>query len=139
MEKIKQIVIKYKELILYAIFGVLTTVVNIVTFGVLTWDKVGMHELLANVIAWVVSVAFAFVTNKLFVFESKSFKSSVFWPELFKFSLGRVLTGLLDEGIIALTVTMLHGNALLWKIISNIIVIILNFIISKLLVFKNKK
>lgn len=134
---IKNLLIKYKELILYCIFGVLTTLVNILVYQ--SFNLLGVHELISNIIAWIAAVAFAFITNKLFVFESKSFAPAVFWPELVKFALGRVATGLLDEALIAYFVTYKGGNELLWKIISNIVVIILNFVISKLLIFKNSK
>ena len=85
------------------------------------------------------SVLFAFVTNKLWVFESKSFKFKLFLTELCNFILCRLATGVLDLGIMFVGVDLLKGPAIVLKIVSNVIVIILNYIMSKVLVFKKNK
>ena len=135
MEKIKKLLKKYKFIILYGIFGVLTTVINIGVYGVL-YSGLGVSNVISNVIAWVISVLFAFITNKLWVFESKSFNFKLFVKELGSFTVCRVATGVLDLGIMFVGVDLLKGPAIILKILSNVIVIILNYILSKLLVFK---
>ena len=135
MSNIKELIIKYKFIILYGIFGVLTTVINIGVYGVL-YSGLGVSNVISNVIAWVISVLFAFITNKLWVFESKSFNFKLFVKELGSFTVCRVATGVLDLGIMFVGVDLLKGPSIILKILSNVIVIILNYILSKLLVFK---
>lgn len=132
---------KYKEIILYIVFGVLTTVVNIVVYQLLF--NVMKEVIVPTTIGWILSVAFAFITNKLFVFESKSFAPKVFLPEMGAFFLARLASYFIDLGIVWLTVEYLGWDyAILglqvWKIISNVIVIIINYVLSKLFIFKKK-
>ena len=137
MSNIKELIIKYKFIILYGIFGVLTTVINIGVFGVL-YSGLGVSNVISNVIAWVISVLFAFITNKLWVFESKNFNFKLFVKELGSFTVCRVATGVLDLVIMFVGVDLLKGPAIILKITSNIIVIILNYVMSKIFVFKKK-
>ena len=120
--------------ILYLIFGGLTTLINIVAYFV-CYNLLEISNVTSNIIAWVVAVFFAFVTNKVYVFESKS-KSILY--ELSTFLACRLGTGVLDLGIMYFTVDILKWNALLMKIISNVIVIVLNFVFSKMIIFKKK-
>ena len=126
---------KYKMLILYLIFGGLTTLLNIGTY-LFFYHLVKIGNVPSNIIAWIAGVIFAFITNKIYVFESKS--KSIFY-EITTFLACRLGTGLIDLGIMFVTVDILIWNATLMKIISNVIVIILNFVFSKLIVFKKKK
>ena len=87
-------------------------------------------------IAWILSVLFAYLTNKVYVFQSKSFKKEVLLREGLQFFGCRLLTGILDVAIMFVAVDLLHWNGLVWKVISNILVIILNYVASKLLIFK---
>ncbi len=128
---------KYKFIILYGIFGVLTTVINIAVYGMF-YSVFDVSNVISNIIAWVISVLFAFITNKLWVFESKSFDIKLFMKELGSFTLCRVTTGVLDLGIMFVGVDLLKGPAMILKVVSNVIVIILNYIMSKLFVFKKK-
>lgn len=89
-------------------------------------------------IAWVAAVVFAFITNKLFVFGSKSFKTDVLVREMASFFGCRLLTGILDIVIMYIAVDVMDMNSTLWKFLSNILVIILNYLASKLVVFKKK-
>ena len=91
-DKIKELVKKYKFIILYGIFGVLTTVINIGVYGLL-YSVLGVSNVLSNVVAWIVSVLFAFITNKLWVFESKSFDFNLLIKELGSFTACRLATG----------------------------------------------
>lgn len=135
MEKIKELLKKYKFIILYGIFGVLTTIINIVTYA-LCYDVFNISNVVSNIIAWILSVLFAFITNKIWVFESKCFDYKIFIKELWNFIVCRLATGALDLGIMYVGVDLLKGPALILKIASNIIVIILNYVMSKLFVFK---
>lgn len=135
MEKIKKLLKKYKFVILYGIFGVLTTIINIVTYA-LCYDMFNISNVVSNIIAWILSVLFAFITNKIWVFESKCFDFKIFIKELWNFIVCRLATGALDLGIMYVGVDLLKGPALILKIASNIIVIILNYVMSKLFVFK---
>jgi Predicted membrane protein len=127
------------EMISYIIFGVLTTAVNVVSYGLLRpvihwnaqWDV-----LTANTIAWILSVAFAFITNKLFVFRSKSFAAKLFWRELSTFVGARLLSLGVDSLGMLLMVNMLAWNDWLAKIIMNVIVVIMNYVLSKMIIFK---
>ena len=137
MSKIKDLLRKYKFIILYGIFGVLTTLINIVSYS-LFYSVFGVSNVISNIIAWVLSVLFAFITNKLWVFESKSFEFKLFVAELGNFTLCRLATGVLDLGIMFVGVDLLKGPAIILKVVSNIIVIILNYVMSKVFVFKKK-
>ena len=135
MEKIKELLKKYKFIILYGIFGILTTIINIVTYA-LCYEMFNISNVVSNIIAWILSVLFAFITNKIWVFESKCFDFKIFIKELWNFIVCRLATGALDLGIMYVGVDLLKGPALILKIASNIIVIILNYVMSKLFVFK---
>lgn len=137
MNKIKDLLKKYKFIILYGIFGVLTTVINIVSYSLL-FEVFGISNVVSNIIAWILSVLFAFITNKLWVFESKSFDFKILMKELGSFTACRAATGVLDLGIMFVGVDLLKGPAIILKIASNIIVIILNYVMSKIFVFKKK-
>lgn len=130
---------KYKETILYLVFGGLTTLVNIATYGIL-FNMLGIGNVPSNIVAWILSVVFAYITNKLFVFESKSFSPKVLLGEISSFFLCRLATGALDLLIMYYTIDVCGWNRynLVIKIISNVLVIVLNYIASKVLIFKKK-
>lgn len=128
---------KYRSVIMYVIFGVCTTIVNIVTYN-LMYEVWHFSNVLSNVVAWVFAVIFAYITNKLWVFESRSLEKSLVVNEMLKFFSCRLGTGIMDIGIMYLAVDILKMNSMLWKIISNIIVIVVNYIMSKLVIFKKK-
>ncbi len=126
---------KYRGPILYLVFGVVTTVVNVVVYHV-SYELLAVPNIPATILAWVISVAVAYLTNKLWVFQSKSFAPEVLWPELGKFVTARGATGLLDLGIMALCVDVLGWPGTPVKLGSNVLVVILNYVFSKLLIFK---
>ena len=138
MKKILELMKKYKDIILYCFFGALTTLVNIVLYNVCFY-LLSTGNLWANIISWIASVLFAYITNKLWVFSSKSFKLNVIVKEMLSFFGCRVFTGLLDILIMYIAVDRLHLTAWLFKILSNIIVIILNYVASKCIIFKKEK
>ena len=121
----------------YAIFGVLTTVVNIVTYNV-CYSSLGINNTLSNVIAWILAVAFAYVTNKVWVFESRSWSREILRKEIPSFVSCRLATGVLDILIMFICVDLMGWPAMLMKIASNVIVIVLNYIFSKLVIFKKR-
>lgn len=130
----KRLWVKFKPIIMYGIVGCMATAMNIGVY-LLCYKIFFIPNVPSNVIAWIISVLFAFITNKLFVFESKDMSKSVLLNELLKFILARLSTGIIDVFIMFTTVDVLALNATVWKIISNIIVIIGNYILSKFLVF----
>lgn len=134
---IKNLMIKYKELITYAIFGVLTTVVNYIVYFLLL-DVMSVNYLVVNVLAWIVAVLFAYVTNRIWVFESRA-KGSKMLVE-FVYFVGSRLASLGAETLLLFLLVDLAGmGEKLAKIPVGIIVIILNYVLSKLLVFRKTK
>lgn len=125
---------KYRELLLYLVFGVLTTIVNIGTYYIC--KKIGIDYQISNIIAWVCSVAFAFITNKMYVFESDKTDSKTLLKELSSFFSFRLLSLAIDMGCMYVLIEILSTNDMIAKIISNIIVVIANYIFSKLFIFK---
>ena len=137
MKKLIDLFFKYKEVILYLFFGGCSTLVNIVTYSigtrVLEWDVVS-----ANILAWVCSVIFAYLTNKFFVFESKTNDLNTLFKEILSFFSARIVTLLLDVAIMKFGIYF-GINDLIMKVIANIFVIIANYIFSKLFIFKKEK
>ena len=134
----KRLLEKYWDVLTYLFFGVLTTVVNYLVYlpcyNLLHWSAG-----LSNVLAWIVAVAFAFMTNKPFVFKSHDWSWRVVCPELSKFVGCRIGSGVLETGILLVTVDILYWNGNVMKLVTAVLVIILNYIGSKFLVFKKEK
>lgn len=137
MENIKKLFTKYREIIMYFIFGVLTTVVSLAIYYLLMYTVLDPNNALqlqiANIISWLSGVAFAYVTNRSMVFRSNSENKL---KEASSFVLARVVTLVMDMGIMFFGVTLLHGNDKILKLISQVIVIVSNYVFSKLFVFK---
>ena len=125
------------DVVSYLFFGVLTTLVNYAVYLPL-YNWLHLSATASNTVAWVVAVAFAFLTNKPFVFGSHDWSAKVVWPELTKFVGCRIGSGLAETAIIFVTVDCLSWNGNLWKLLTSILVVILNYIASKLFVFKEK-
>lgn len=138
LDKISYYIKKYESVILYLIFGVLTTLVNFVAYHI-CYTKLQFPNLLSNTIAWILSVLFAFITNKIWVFKSKSFGLSKLAQELFAFVTARLFTGFLDTAIMFVGVDVLKQNWIIAKIVSSVVVVILNYIFSKLFIFRKNK
>ncbi len=137
MEKFIKILKKYKELISYLIFGALTTVVSLVVYYLSVFTFLSPNNAfelqIANIISWIAGVCFAYFTNRKYVFESKE-KNKL--KESSKFVFTRVVTLIMDMAIMWIGVTLLHGNDKVIKLISQIIIIVSNYIFSKIFVFK---
>ena len=127
----------HQEGMRYLIFGALTTLVNIVAYSILYY-AFHINNATSNIIAWIIGATFAYITNKLYVFNSKVNTKIELLKEILYFYGCRLLTLVIDEAIMIVTVDKFGWNALLMKIIANIIVIILNFVFSKILIFKKK-
>ena len=137
MEILKKLLVKYRDAIVYLVFGVLTTVVNYLVY-LPCYNLLGLGSAVSNVIAWVAAVLFAFVTNKPFVFRSHDWSREVVVPEFVKFVGTRLGSGGIETGILLLTVDILGWNGNLWKLLTSVIVVVLNYIGSKWLVFRKK-
>lgn len=139
MQKIWKLIVRlyerFRELFWYGVFGVITTTINMVAFGLFS-DALKVHYMVANVIAWMIAVAFAYVTNKLWVFESKSWERAVWIPECIGFVSARLATGLLDMGLMYLMISVIGVPKMWAKLVSNVVVIIGNYVLSKLVVFR---
>ena len=133
----KELFNKYRDIIMYLIFGVLTTVISLIVFYVLTKtilnanDKIELQ--IANIISWIGGVAFAYVTNRTIVFKSENRN---ILKEIIAFTSARVLTLFLDMGVMFVLVTVMEVDYNISKLISTVLVTVGNYFISKLLVFK---
>ncbi len=151
MNKIKQLFLKYKELILYFIFGVITTVANFLAFYICTKFLGEEYFLFNNAVAWVVGVLVAFITNKLFVFNSKSWELKNTLRELLEFTAARLFSfgveeagmwlfiGVLGLGEIAISLlSFTITGQFIVKLVLSVIVVILNYFFSKFVIFKKE-
>ena len=121
----------------YLIVGFLTTIVSLVVYFIATRTfldpKVDLELQIANIISWVFAVLFAYVTNRIFVFQSKNKNIA---SEFIKFIISRILSLLMDMGTMFIIVSLLNSSDVIGKIVSQVIVIVANYILSKLIVFK---
>jgi putative flippase GtrA len=137
MKRIVALLKKYEEVVSYLFFGGLTTLVNYIVY-LPCYNILSLSGAVSNAIAWVVAVAFAYVTNKPFVFKSYDWSAKTVLPELAKFVGCRVGSGLLETAIIFVLVDCLPGNGNIIKLLTSVLVVILNYVASKLLVFRKK-
>ena len=137
MKKLRALFERYYDIISYLFFGGLTTVVNYLVY-LPCYNWWGISAGVSNMIAWVFAVAFAFLTNKPFVFKSHDWSAKTLWPELTKFLGCRIGSGLIETGLIFLTVDLLRWNGNVMKLILSVVVVILNYVGSKLIVFRKK-
>ena len=137
MKKIKALIVQYWEVLSYLIFGVLTTVANYLVY-LPVYNLLGLSAALSNAIAWVVAVAFAYLTNKPFVFKSHDWSAKTVIPELTKFVGCRVASGAAETLILLVTVDILCWNGNIWKLVTSVLVVVMNYIASKLVVFRKK-
>lgn len=157
MEKITALIKKYQEIISYLFWGGMTTIVSwgsYSLFAVLFKNQINMIELfgmemsvvvlVSNILSWVCAFLFAFVANKLWVFKSKSWKAEVCLPEFGKFFSARALTGVMEIVLVPLMVslgldqTIFGIEGMVAKVIVSVAVVILNYVFSKLFIFRSK-
>lgn len=152
MKILKKLIIEYKEQIVYIFFGILTTAVNLVVFHLSEKTLGENYYLVSNIVAWLCSVAFAYVTNKIWVFKSKHWAKKVLIKEIPTFVSARVLSFVVEELGLYILVDCLSMKALAFeflgfeiygsmiaKVILAIIVVILNYLFSKFIVFGKKE
>ena len=128
--------VKYKEPLLYLFFGGLTTLISIFVFWLFN-SPLGLNELVANLISRLLAVLFAFLTNKTWVFQSGG-QEKGFLSLMLSFYAGRLVTLGVEELLLLVFITWLGFNSMAVKIAAQIVVIVLNYVISKLLVFRDK-
>lgn len=131
----KNMLEKYKSILMYLFFGICTTVINIVTYWMF-YISLDFPNVLSTIFSWIISVLFAYITNKLWVFESRSFGKKVLVREIATFFGARFISGIIDLAIMFLFVDMLLFPAMIIKFISNIFVVIFNYVTSKVVIFK---
>lgn len=135
--KIKDLYNKYGDVLRYLIIGGVTTLIDFLTFTLLN-GPLGVHYQVANIVAWVVAVCFAFVGNKWVVFRTETPGWHTLAREAGSFVAMRLTTLLFSAVFLYVTVSLLAWDETLSKLISNIVVIILNYVLSKLVVFRKK-
>lgn len=128
---------KHKEGLLYLFFGGLAFFLSVFLFW-LFYSPLGIDELVANIIVWIIVVLFAFITNRTWVFVSKTETIMEFIKQMGAFYAGRIATLVVEEAMLYVLITRMGFNSLLIKIIAQFVVIVLNYVISKLFVFKKK-
>ena len=141
MKKIKNIYIKYREIINYLIVGVLTTLVSLSSYflviNVILSEKSDLNVQIANIISWICAVTFAYYTNRIYVFQSSS-KAKEKTKEIIKFFSSRILSLIIDMLLMYILYSILKINDTISKLIVQVVVTILNYIFAKIIVFKNK-
>ena len=137
MRKLLSLIKKYEEIVSYLFFGGLTTLVNYIVY-LPCYNLLHFSGVVSNAIAWVVAVSFAYVTNKPFVFKSHDWSAKTVVPELTKFVGCRVGSGLVETAIIFVFVDLMSLNGNIIKVLTSILVVILNYVASKLVVFHKK-
>ncbi|MBR6572482.1 MAG: GtrA family protein [Clostridia bacterium] len=148
MNRLLVLIKKNEEIVSYIFWGILTTVVSWCSYSALVWlfDSLKLSEMISvissNMFSWIMAIVFAFVTNKMFVFKSRSWKREVLIPETVKFIWARVFTGVLELVLVPFLVfvglnqTIFGIQGMLSKVIVTILVIIVNYIFSKKFIFK---
>lgn len=137
-QKLVALIKRYWAPLSYLFFGVLSTIVNYVVY-LPCYHLLGLSASVSNAISWVCAVAFAFLTNKPFVFNSHDWSKKTLIPELTKFISCRIASGVMETVILLVFVDILGGNGTIWKLVTSVLVVIVNYIGSKLLVFRQKK
>ena len=135
--KLRKLINDHWDIVMYLVFGVLTTAVNWIVYFPL-YNIADFSATVSTAVSWSVAVAFAFLTNKPFVFKSNDWSSKGVVPELIGFVGCRIGSGLIEAGLIFLTVDILHWNGNFMKVLLSIIVVLINYVGSKLLFKENK-
>ena len=129
---------EHREGMRYLVFGVLTTLLNLLIFTICC-RIIKIQVVISNIISWIIAVLFAYVTNKLYVFDSKVIQKKELAREIISFFNARIVTLVIETVFLWATVIKLGLNEIIMKIIVNIIVIVLNFVFSKIFIFKEEK
>ena len=135
MKKLWDLFLTYKEIILYVFFGGMTTIVNLVSYALFT-RLLNINDYVAIFLSWVLAVFFAYITNKIWVFESKSREFKELFREITSFAAARVATLGLEYVVMFIGVDILFINDMLVKVFAQVLVIVANYLFSKLFIFK---
>ena len=136
-KKMYPVYLRFRELMCYGIFGLFTFLISIFTYALFT-EKFGWNVLVANALSWIFATAFAFITNRRYVFVSHASGFKEFSKQLWSFSAGRLATLGIEEVMLYVFITKLGLPNMLIKFCSQFIVIALNYVFSKLIVFRKK-
>lgn len=137
-EKIIESYKKYKEVIIYLVFGGLSTLVNFVSYFIFA-RIIGIDEVISSGLSWLCAVIFAYLTNKIFVFNSKTETTKELIKEIATFFSCRIVSGIFcDVGTFALMVKVFRINDMIAKFITQVMVVIVNYIFSKVIIFKKR-
>ena len=137
VQKIRTLIEKHWDIVSYLFFGVCTTIVNYLVY-IPCYNLLGMSASVSNMVAWVVAVAFAYLTNKPFVFKSNDWSAATVVPELTKFVGCRIGSGVAETIVLFLAVDLLGWNGNIWKLVTQVMVTVMNYVASKLVVFRKK-
>lgn len=129
------IIKRFKSIILYLVFGICTTIVNIIIYYICA-HMIHLQTISSTCIAWIFAVLFAYITNRIWVFESEANEKNLIIKEVISFFSCRLATGVMDLIIMYVFVDIINMNDVIIKVISNIVVIVLNYVASKLVIFK---
>ena len=135
LNKATAILKQHKDLFIYLILGVATTIINFAAYYPLL-NVLKLSATISNITAWTISVLFAFLTNKPFAFKSKNWSLNVLAPEFLKFVSCRIGSGILETAFLALTVDFLHWNGNVMKLLISVVVVAVNYVASKYFVFR---
>ena len=138
MEKIRSLLREHREIVSYVFWGVMTTAVNYVSYTLLT-EVFHVHYMAGTIAAWTVSVLFAYFVNKLFVFQSRDWAWRVALRELWQMVASRLFSLGLEMAIMWFFVDTMHFNHLIVKLAANVVVVIVNYVLSKFIIFKKKQ
>ena len=134
LKKIRAFYAENKEFLLYLFFGGLTFIVSVSSYAFCNLE-LGINELTANIVSWILAVAFAYVTNRIWVFQSVGRSKAEVFREIVSFAGSRIATLILEETVLFIFITVMNFNSIAVKITAQIIVILSNYLLSKLLVF----
>lgn len=137
MDKIRELYCKYRQLILYVLFGAGTTAVDFSVYW-LCYDVLRIENVLSTAVALVLSILFAFVTNRTWVFENDAKGAKAFFVQMAEFYGCRLLSSLITLVTMWWTVDVMHWNGLVMKLLVNVVVIIFNYVASKFVIFKKR-
>ncbi|MFI3199920.1 MAG: GtrA family protein [Eubacteriales bacterium] len=135
---IKLLYDKYEDIILYLFWGVMATILNIVLYELFV-RVFHMHYIVANGLDWILCVLFAYYTNRTFVFRSQIKDAKGIMEEFVKFFSCRIVSGVMDMGIMVGMVELLHMDGSIAKLVTQVVVVVSNYVFSKLFIFRNKE
>ena len=135
--KIRALLERYWDIVTYLFFGVLTTIVNYIVY-LPCYNILGLSASVSNLVAWVVAVTFAYLTNKPVVFKSNDWSARTVIPELGKFVGCRIGSGVAETIVLFLAVDLMGWNGNIWKLVTQVMVTVMNYVASKLVVFRKK-